>query len=162
MSEPLVHTLRVRYAECDLHEVVFNAHYLGYFDTSMTELWRVAYGGYRVMLDRGLDMVLAEARLRFLRPARFDDELELAVAVTHLGNTSFRTRHVARLAGEPVAGEPMGREPMGREPVAREPVAEGELRHVLVERRTGVKTTIPDWMREGLVRWTVAEGEGGG
>jgi acyl-CoA thioester hydrolase len=141
MGQPLVHTLRIRYAECDLQGVAFNAHYLGYFDTSITELWRAAYGGYRVMLDRGLDMVLAEARVRFLRPARFDDELELAVAVRHLGNTSFRTEHVARCAGHAVA--------------------QGELRHVLVERPTGVKTTIPDWMREGLERWTVAEGEAG-
>lgn len=141
MGEPLVHTIRIRYAECDLQGVAFNAHYLGYFDTSMTELWREAYGGYRVMLDRGFDMVLAEARVRFLRPAHFDEELELAVAVTHLGNTSFRTEHVARRAGEPVAA--------------------GELRHVLVARRTGVKTTIPDWMREGLGRWTVTEEEAG-
>jgi acyl-CoA thioester hydrolase len=135
-GEPLVHTLRIRYAECDLQGVAFNAHYLGYFDTSMTELWRAAYGGYRVMLDRGVDMVLAEAQLRFLKPAHFDDELALAVSVTHLGNTSFRTRHVARCDGETVA--------------------EGELRHVLVERQSAVKTPIPDWMREGLARWTVS------
>lgn len=142
MARPLVHRLRIRYAECDLQGAAFNAHYLNYFDTSMTELWREAYGGYRMMLDRGLDMVLAEARVRFLSPAHFDDELELAVAVTHLGNTGFRTGHVARCGGEPVA--------------------EGELRHVLVERRAGVKTTIPDWMREGLERWTLIEGDGGG
>jgi acyl-CoA thioester hydrolase len=135
MSEPLVHRLRVRYAECDLQGVAFNAHYLNYFDTSMTELWRAAYGGYRVMLDRGVDMVLAEARLRFLSPARFDDELELAVVVTHLGRTSFRTRHTATRDSEPVA--------------------ECELRHVLVERRTGTKTPLPDWLRDGLAPWFV-------
>src|SRR5207248_220170 len=110
---PLAHTLRVRYSECDLQGVAFNAHYLDYFDTSMTELWRAAYGSYQAMLDRGVDMVLAEARLRFRRPARFDDELELAVVVTHLGRTSFRTRHTASCVGELVA--------------------EGELRHVLVD-----------------------------
>jgi acyl-CoA thioester hydrolase len=137
MNEPLIHTLRVRYAECDVQGVAFNAHYLNYFDTSMTELWRAAYGSYQTMLDRGLDMVLAEARLRFLRPARFDDELELAVVVTHLGRTSFRTRHTAGRAGEPVA--------------------EAELRHVLVERRTGTKTPLPPWLREGIAPWTVSE-----
>ena len=138
MSPPLVHRLRVRYAECDLQGVAFNAHYLNYFDTSMTELWRAAYGSYQAMLDRGVDMVLAEARLRFLRPARFDDELELVVVVTHLGRTSFRTRHTAGRAGELVA--------------------EVELRHVLVERKTGVKTPLPDWLREGIAPWTVSDG----
>jgi acyl-CoA thioester hydrolase len=117
--------------------VAFNAHYLNYFDTSMTELWRAAYGSYQAMLDRGVDMVLAEARLRFLRPARFDDELELVVVVTHLGRTSFRTRHTAGRAGELVA--------------------EAELRHVLVERTTGVKTPLPAWLREGIAPWTVSE-----
>ncbi len=134
---PLVHTLRVRYAECDLQGIAFNAHYLNYFDTSMTELWRAAYGSYQAMLDRGVDMVLAEARLRFLKPARFDDELELAVAVTHLGRTSFHTRHTASCDGDIVA--------------------EAELRHVLVDRRTVRGTPLPDWLREGIQPWTVNE-----
>jgi acyl-CoA thioester hydrolase len=116
---------------------VFNAHYLNYFDTSMTELWRAAYGSYQAMLDRGVDMVLAEARLRFRRPARFDDELELAVVVTHLGRTSFRTQHTASCGGELVA--------------------EGELRHVLVDRRTVAKTPLPDWLRDGIAPWTVED-----
>ena len=140
MSQPLVHRLRVRYAECDLQGVAFNAHYLNYFDTSMTELWRAAYGSYQAMLDRGVDMVLAEAHLRFLRPARFDDELELGVVVTHLGNTSFRTRHTACCAGELIA--------------------EGELRHVLVDRQSSAKTSLPDWLRDGITPWTVIEASG--
>jgi len=137
MGEPFVHTLRVRYGECDVQGVVFNAHYLAYFDTSMTELWRAACGSYHAMLDRGVDMVLAESRLRFRKPAQFDDVLELAVGITHLGHTSFRTRHAARRAGELVA--------------------DAELRHVLIERESGVKTPIPDWMRDGLAPWLVDE-----
>jgi acyl-CoA thioester hydrolase len=138
LTQPLVHRLRVRYGECDVQGVVFNAHYLNYFDTSMTELWRAAYGSYQAMLDRGVDMVLAEARVRFLRPARFDDELELAVVVTHLGQTSFATRHTAGREGELIA--------------------ECELRHVLVDRGTGTKTPLPDWLRDGLAPWTVSDG----
>jgi acyl-CoA thioester hydrolase len=135
MGQPLVHTIRVRYGECDLQGIVFNAHYLGYFDTSITELWRAACGSYQAMLDRGVDIVLAEARLRFRRPARFDDELELSVGLTHVGNTSVRTEHVARCGGELVA--------------------EGELRHVLVDRQTMAKAPVPDWMRDGLEPWVI-------
>jgi acyl-CoA thioester hydrolase len=137
VGQPLVHTLRVRYGECDLQGIVFNAHYLNYFDTSITELWRAACGSYQAMLDRGVDIVLAEAQLRFRAPARFDDVLELAVAVTHLGQTSVRTYHSAHCAGALVA--------------------EGELRHVLIDRRTLVKTPIPDWMRTGLETWAVVD-----
>lgn len=133
MGKPLAHTVRVRYGECDLQGIVFNAHYLSYFDISITELWRAACGSYQAMLDRGVDIVLAEARLRFYKPARFDDELTLAIAVTHIGNTSVLTRHTASCAGELVA--------------------EGELRHVLVDRQTAMKTPLPDWLRAGLEPW---------
>ena len=137
MGQPLVHTLRVRYGECDLQGIVFNAHYLSYFDTSITELWRAACGSYQAMLDRGVDIVLADARLRFRAPARFDDELTLAIGVTHIGTTSVLTHHTASSS-------------------AGELVAEGELRHVLVDRVTVVKTPLPDWLRDGLEPWHVA------
>ena len=137
MGAPLVHTLRVRYGEADLQGIAFNAHYLNYFDIGMTELWRAAYGSYQAMLERGVDIVLAEARLRFRKPARFDDELDLSVAVTHLGTTSIVTRHFARCGGDVLA--------------------EGDLRHVLVDLRTLAKTPIPDWAREGLAPWYVPE-----
>ena len=135
MGTPLVHTLRVRYGECDLQGIVFNAHYLNYFDTSITELWRSACGSYHAMLDRGVDIVLAEAQLRFRKPARFDDELVLSVAVTHLGETSILTRHEARCGPDLVV--------------------EGDLRHVLVDLKTIAKTPIPDWAREGLEQFRV-------
>jgi acyl-CoA thioester hydrolase len=137
MGEALEHTLRVRYGECDLQGVVFNAHYLNFFDTSITELWRSACGSYQAMLDRGVDIVLAEAKLRFRKPARFDAVLTLSVGVTHLGTTSVITQHAAS--------------------VDAELVAEGELRHVLVDRVTVAKTALPDWLRAGLEPFRVAE-----
>jgi acyl-CoA thioester hydrolase len=135
VSEPLVHTLRVRYSECDLEGIAFNAHYLNYFDVSITELWRAAFGGYRVMIDRGVDIVLAEAQLRFRKPARFDDELALSIEVGHLGTTSMLTRHAARNGADLIA--------------------EADLRHVFVDPESLEKTPIPDWAREGLSPWCV-------
>ncbi len=51
---------------------MFNAHYLAYFDISMTELWRAAFGSYKAMMERGFDLVVAEAQIRFeaARPVR--------------------------------------------------------------------------------------------
>ena len=137
MGAPFSHELRVRYAECDLQGVVFNAHYLAYFDTSMTELWRAAFGGYQVMLDRGVDMVVAEAQLRFQSSATFDEVLTLEVAIVRMGNTSILSRHRIR------HGEEL--------------LVDGTLAHVLVDRQTLRKTPIPDWAREGLAPWVVAE-----
>ena len=139
MGRPFSHTLRARYAECDPQGVVFNAHYLAYFDASITELWRAAFGGYRVMMDRGIDLVVAEAQLRFRTPARFDDELTLEVGVTRMGNTAITSSHrIVRGA---------------------ELVVEGTLRHVVVDLKSLTKSPIPDWIREGLEPWTVEEAQ---
>ena len=134
-QEPFLHPLRVRYAECDPQQIVFNANYFAYFDIAMTELWRVAAGSYGAMLDRGIDMVVAEASARFLGAARFDDEIELEVAVTRLGTTSCTTRHRILRDGEALV--------------------EGEMRHVIVDRESLQKTPIPPWLREALAPWAL-------
>jgi acyl-CoA thioester hydrolase len=131
------HSLRVRYADCDPQGVVFNANYLTYMDQSMTELWREALGGYRSMIDRGLDMVVVEATLRYHQPGRFDDLLRLEVEVARLGNTSISTAH--RIMRDD------------------ELLLEGSLHHVVVELATQSKAPLPDWLRSALEPWTRAE-----
>jgi len=125
------HRIRVRYSECDLQGVVFNANYLTYLDEAMTELWRAEVaGGYGAMVDAGVDMVVAEARVRYLSPARFDDEIEVEARLTRLGTTGMTTAlHILR-------GE--------------ETLAEAELRHVFVCAGEGGKTPIPDAVRAAL------------
>jgi len=129
LSEPFRHRLRVRYNECDPQGVVFNANYLTYFDLTMTELWR-ELGGYQAMVDAGVDMVVAEARVRYLAGLRFDDEFEVRASIARLGETSMTT------AIEVVCGDAQ--------------VAEGELRHVFIETGGGAKQPIPDPIRDQL------------
>ena len=138
MAEPFVHRLRVRYAECDPQGVLFNANYLAYIDHTITELWRAAYGGYRVMLDRGFDIVVGEVRMRFLGSARFDEEVTVEATVTHLGTTSVVTAHRFRRADGAL-------------------LLDAEIRHVWVDPATAGKTPMPDWAREGLARWYAPE-----
>src|SRR3954452_9678081 len=78
------HRLRIRYGECDAQGVVFNANYLAYFDVVLTEFWREALVPYGEMLDHGVDMVVAESRLRFLAPAAFDELLDFELRVARL------------------------------------------------------------------------------
>jgi acyl-CoA thioester hydrolase len=137
MAEAFVHHLRIRYAECDAQGVVFNAHYLAYVDDTISAMWRAAFGSYQVMLDRGVDMVVAEAHLRFLDGARFDEEIEIEMAVTHLGTTSMRTLYRFLRDGKLLLS--------------------ASLRHVFVEAGTSSKTAIPDWARAGLEPWLLPE-----
>ena len=128
MSEPFRHQLRVRYNECDPQGVVFNANYLTYFDLTMTELWR-ELGGYQAMVDAGVDMVVAEARILYLS-LRFDDDFEAQVEIEHLGETSMSAEILLARDGDPVA--------------------EGELRYVFIESGGGAKQPIPDQIRDRL------------
>lgn len=130
MSAPFVHRLRVRYAECDPQGVVFNGNYFTYFDVAHTELLRATIGSFDDLLARGLDVVVAEASCRFRAPARFDEELDIAVTLPRLGRTSMTTAH--RVDG-----------PEGL-------VAEGLLRHVFLDRESRAPVELPDWLRGAL------------
>jgi acyl-CoA thioester hydrolase len=134
VTAPHRHRIRVRYAECDMQGVAFNAHYLAWFDHAITELFRAAFGSYEAFVERGIDIVVGEARLRFLTAARFDDELDLEVAVDRIGDTSLTCRHAVRRAGELLV--------------------EGETRHVFVDAAALTKVSAPDWVRAGLAPWT--------
>jgi acyl-CoA thioester hydrolase len=125
-----VHELRVRYGECDPQGIVFNANYLLYFDVAFTEYWRDRVGPWDDMVSVGVDVVVAEANLRFRAPARFDDVLALEVTTEELGKTSMTTRIDIQRDGELLV--------------------EMRLRHVFVDRTTWSKTTMPDGIREQL------------
>ena len=60
MRAPFVHRLQVRYGECDPQGIVFNAHYVAYFDVALTELWREALGGWNAMVATGVEAGVAE------------------------------------------------------------------------------------------------------
>jgi acyl-CoA thioester hydrolase len=124
------HRLRVRYGECDPQGVVFNAHYFAYFDVALTELWRAAAGGYAEMMEGGIDLQVVEASARYKAPARFDDELDLHIEVTHLGTTSMVTTLAIR------RGDTL--------------LVEGELAHVFVDAATLEKIPIPERLRSAL------------
>jgi acyl-CoA thioester hydrolase len=130
MGEVFVHRLRVRYSECDQQGVVFNGHYLFYYDVAITELWRARIGRYQDMIERGFDLVVAEARLRFHRGARFDEDLDIAMRVHHLGTTSMIIHPVFQVDGELIV--------------------DGEVRHVFVDPVKLTKTPMPQDVRAAL------------
>lgn len=81
--------LRVRFHECDPQGIVFNAHYLAYFDMASFEFFKAIFDSYDNLRARGLDTVVAESNLRYRTPSRFDDELLVQVTLDHLGTTSL-------------------------------------------------------------------------
>ena len=83
--------LRVRYVECDMQDRVFNGHYLTWVDMAHTDAMEELTGGYRALVDGGIDLVVAAAALQFRSPARFDDRLTVDTTIHPPGNTSLRS-----------------------------------------------------------------------
>jgi len=84
------HHLRVRWVEVDMQKIVFNAHYLMYFDTAMTDYWRALALPYEeAMLRLGGDVYTRKASIEFHGSARFDDRLDVALKCTRIGNSSM-------------------------------------------------------------------------
>jgi len=72
-----VSTLRVRYAETDKMGVVYYANYLVWFEVGRADLLRSLGWSYREMELAGVSLPVIEAHCEYLRPARYDDEIEV-------------------------------------------------------------------------------------
>jgi acyl-CoA thioester hydrolase len=139
LSATHVHPLRVRFAECDPQGIVFNARYLEYFDVAITEFWRDTVGPYDEATEANqVELVVAEAGIRYLSSLRFDDEFELRTTIARLGTTSITTAIAVARAGDVVA--------------------EGELRHVFLDRGSGATRPIPDAVRAAFTPFLVSAG----
>lgn len=84
------HRLRVRWAEVDMQKIVFNAHYLMYFDTAITDYWRVLGLPYQeTMHQLDGDLYVVKATVEFHASARADDQIEVAMKCSRIGNSSI-------------------------------------------------------------------------
>ncbi len=128
---PFRYYLRVRYSECDAQKVVFNSRYGEYVDVSVNEFLR-AIGVLSEFLDGHLDFQLVKQTVEWKAPARFDQVLELSIAASRLGTTSFTIETTFRIAGDARA------------------IVTAETIYVLVDQRTLTKLALPDSLRAGL------------
>ena len=84
------HPFRVRYSEIDGQGVVFNAHYLTYFDTAITEYFRaLGFDQYADAQASGIDFHVVKSVIEYKAPVRFDWELDVGVRVARIGNSSL-------------------------------------------------------------------------
>ena len=81
--------LRVRWSEIDQQQIVFNGHYLTYFDVAIAGYWRslqMPYADSMAALDG--DMVLRKATVDYRASARYDDVLDVGMRAARVGTTS--------------------------------------------------------------------------
>jgi acyl-CoA thioester hydrolase len=125
------HSLRVRWAEVDRQGIVFNGHYLTYFDVAITEYWRaIGYPYPDGLLRHGCDTFVKKATLEYHAPAEFDDLLDIAVRVARIGRSSMRFLLEIHRAGDRLI--------------------EGELIYVLADPASRKPTRVPDFLRAAI------------
>ena len=97
-------TMRIYWEDTDAAGIVFYANYLKFFERARTEWLRgLGFGQERLRTDAGIAFVVSETRLRYRRPARLDDVIDVSVAVVHLGQASLEIAQEAHRAGELLA-----------------------------------------------------------
>ena len=78
-----------RYAEIDQQAVVFNAHYLTWFDEAVTGFFDHLGASYPDLMDSGLDMQVVHTEIDYATPVRWRDTVRVAVVCERVGITSF-------------------------------------------------------------------------
>ncbi len=87
---PVRHRLRVRYAEIDAQGVVFNAHYLSYFDTTLNEAFRDSGIDWLAQArSSGCDVQLVRSLVEYKASIHFDEEIDIGARVAKVGRSSI-------------------------------------------------------------------------
>ncbi|HYS18857.1 MAG TPA: thioesterase family protein [Candidatus Binatia bacterium] len=123
-------TIRVRYKDTDCMKVVYYGNYLTYFEVGRVEFLR-QQGLPMSHVDRQVHLPVVEAVVRFRKPARLDDLLEVRCWVSECRRASFRFAYEIRNEGG-------------------EPVATGSTLHACLDPATSTMVAVPSWLLERM------------
>lgn len=131
MTDPRRFAIRVRvyYEDTDAGGIVYHATYLRWMERARTD-WLRALGERHVELadSAGLQFVVSAIDIRYRRPARLDDLLDVDLEVAAIGRASLRLAQCARRAADDRAGET---------------IADAAVRVATIDRRTGRPAALP-------------------
>ena len=97
-----VHPVRVRYGECDMQKVVFNANYLAYCDDAIDTWFRSVLAPHGEGFETlGFDFMLKTATVTWHAPLEFGDTADLACTISRWGNSSFDVAIDGTASGAP-------------------------------------------------------------
>src|SRR3954453_13248575 len=124
--------IRVRFAETDAQAVAHNSSYFVWFEVARVEYLREFAGGYQSLRDQGIEALVLETHVRYLQPARFDDELLVHARCRDVRGARFKFEYAMERNGETIA--------------------EGWTAHACVDADTLRPTRIPDWLADAIGR----------
>src|SRR3569832_608165 len=82
--------IRVRFAETDAQGIAHNSSYFVWFEVARVDYLEQVAGGYPRLREQGIEAVVLECHVRYLRPARFDDRLLVHARCVDLRGARFR------------------------------------------------------------------------
>jgi acyl-CoA thioester hydrolase len=99
------YVVRVRFRDTDLMGIVHHATYLEYLEAGRIEYLRRRGVDYGAWAARGVHLAVAEVRIRYRRPARFDERISIETRLAELGRASarFEYRLVREVGSELIA-----------------------------------------------------------
>ena len=132
------HPLRVRWVEVDMQKIVFNGHYLMYFDTAVSDYWRnLALPYEQTMHDLGGDLYVVNSSLEYKASAVYDDLLHIGMRCQRIGNSSI-TFQACAFRGNQV-------------------LVTGELVYVYADPTTQTSKPVPQELRDTLLGFEQGE-----
>ena len=84
-----INKIKVRYSEVDCQKIVYNSHYLTYFDISLSEMLEDCFNQDEYIKNTNNDFHTVGVQMNFKSPARLNDQLEVYTGVEKLGNSSM-------------------------------------------------------------------------
>ena len=106
-TSPFGFPLRVYWEDTDAGGIVFYANYLKFFERARTEWLRsLGIGQQQLREQTGGIFVVTDARLRYLRPARLDDELIVTAQLQETSRASLTIVQQALLNNEQAPNQP--------------------------------------------------------
>lgn len=130
--------LRVRWAEVDMQKIVFNAHYLMYFDTAVAGYWRaLALPYHQTMEHLQGDLYVRKATLEYEGSARYDERLAVGIRCGRIGTSSMAFQ-AAVFRGE-------------------QRLVHGELVYVFADPATQTSRPVPQPLRDLLTAFEAGE-----
>jgi len=128
----------VRWAEIDAQQIVFNGHYLMYFDTAMSAYWRALAMPYAATMHGwGGDLYVRKATLEYHASARYDEVLHVGLRCARVGTSSI------------TFGGAVFRQDQA--------LVEGELVYVFADPQAQVSRPVPDALRAALTAFEAGE-----
>src|SRR5256714_8152742 len=87
---PFTTEVSVRFAETDSQGIVHNSVYLVWFEVARIEYLERYAGGYPQLRERGIEALVLESHVRYLRSARFADRILVHARCSEIRGASFR------------------------------------------------------------------------